>query len=516
MKKKAKKKRKEASEKLTGKRRSVLDAIVLLDEDGKIAFWNRAAEQLFGYTEDEVLGRSFTMLIPKGSADAHMGMLSLWGDPDYEQYRDRTIVGSALHSGGLEFPVVLSLSRWNLKGDRYICVIVRHVGDDEADRRIWMQERMAAVGSIAAGVAHDFNNALLPIILYSEILLNEGSMDPSTAELLEIIRNQAQHAASLTQQIMDFSKQNHAEMLPLDMAFCLKEFMKLLDRTFPENIRLDVDYGLDSCHIKGDENKMQQALLNLAINARDAMPSGGELRIRLSGLHLEAEDPPPFVGMPPGNWVRLDVTDTGVGIPAENLPSIFNPFFTTKDKEGGHGLGLVQVYSIVKQHQGFIDVVSRYRKGTTFTIYIPALIESQVVEAKTVKDVPILGNQEKILVVEDDDVTRKAICEALKYMNYRVWETDRGQDAIDIYKREKVDLVICDLVMPEMSGSELFEELRKLDGDAKMIILSGYPLEESGDEMVKRGIAGSIQKPADIRTVSLAVGRVLQGDSLQE
>jgi PAS domain S-box-containing protein len=493
-----------------------LDSVILLDLDGKIAFWSRAAEHLFGYSGDEVIGKFFTMLIPETSIEAHIGMLSMWEEPDYDLFKDRTIVGSALRSGGSEFQAVLSLSKWDLRGDRYICVIVRQVGEDEAERQRSVQERMAAVGSIAAGVAHDFNNALLPIILYCEIILNEEAIDASATELLRIIRNQAQHAASLTQQIMDFSKQTPALMQPLDLVFCLKEFKKLLERTFPENINQDFNYGSGSFHIKGDTNKIQQALLNMAINARDAMPSGGELRFRLSGFHMEPADPPPFLGMPPGDWVRLDVSDTGEGIPAENLPRIFNPFFTTKDKQGGHGLGLVQVYSIVKQHQGYIDVVSRYKKGTTFTIYLPALLEIPPAEVETEIRIPMMGSNEAILVVEDDDATRRAICDALKHMNYQVWEASSGGQAIDIYERENVDLVICDMIMPKMGGEVLYEELRKRDPALKMIILTGYPLEDSGDDLKERGIAGVMQKPADITNISLSVGRVLSGEGAQE
>ncbi len=496
---------------IAGDQHPNLDAVILLDMDGKIAFWSRAAEHLFGYSDDEVIGKSFTMLIPETSIEAHIGMLSMWEEPDYELFKDRTIVGSALRSGGSNFQAVLSLSKWDLRGDSYICVIVRQVGEDEAAQRRSVQERMAAVGSIAAGVAHDFNNALLPIILYCEILLNEDSIDTSATELLRIIRNQAQHAASLTKQIMDFSKQTPALMQPLDMVFCLKEFKKLLERTFPENIQQEFNYGSGSFHIKGDTNKIQQALLNMAINARDAMPSGGELRFRLSGFRLEPADPPPFLGMPPGDWIRLDVTDTGEGIPAENLPRIFNPFFTTKDKQGGHGLGLVQVYSIVKQHQGYIDVVSRYKKGTTFTIYLPALLDIPKAEAETEINIPIRGNDEAILVVEDDNATRRAICDALKHMNYRVWEASSGSEAIDLYKRESIDLVICDMIMPKMGGEELFEELLRRDPDLKMIILTGYPLEDSGDDLKERGIAGVMQKPADITNISLSVGSVLGG-----
>jgi DNA-binding NtrC family response regulator len=174
------------------------------------------------------------------------------------------------------------------------------------------------------------------------------------------------------------------------------------------------------------------------------------------------------------------------------------------------------VYSIVKQHQGYIDVVSRYKKGTTFTIYLPALLEIPPAEVETEIRIPMMGSNEAILVVEDDDATRRAICDALKHMNYQVWEASSGGQAIDIYERENVDLVICDMIMPKMGGEVLYEELRKRDPALKMIILTGYPLEDSGDDLKERGIAGVMQKPADITNISLSVGRVLSGEGALE
>jgi nitrogen-specific signal transduction histidine kinase len=392
-----------------------------------------------------------------------------------------------------------------------MCAIIRDVTvERETQKRFFMQERLAMVGSLAAGIVHDFNNSLLPITLYSEILLDEKSDDPSAVELLEVVLQQAQHAAGLTKQILDFSRQSEASMLPLDLTVCVRELLKLLERTFPENIHMIQDSGPGYFVVNGDSNRLQQALLNLALNARDAMSGGGELRFRLSRLRLDPGDQPPFLGLSTGDWVRLDITDTGEGILAEHAQHIFEPFFTTKKNGGGHGLGLAQVYGIVKQHQGYIDVVSRYRKGTTFTIFLPAISENEEMVMEIDMDTAIVGNQETILLVEDDEITRQAICETLEYMNYRVLVASSGKKALEIYNEETVHLVLCDLVMPEMSGAELTDALMERDPDAKIVIITGYPQENLGSSLIEQGVTEVIQKPADMKSITKTVRRALR------
>lgn len=488
------------------------DAIVLVDDGGNIIFWNKAAENTFGYREEEMLGRPFTMLLPEASVGCHEERMMAWKEHGPAMVQNQVIEGRALGNGSREFPIELSLTSWKMGKKKFICAIFRDVTEkQEAQKRFVMQERLAAVGSLMAGIVHDFNNALSPIILHSEILLSEGSICKSGIETLKVILQQALHAGSLTEQILDFSRQNRTIMQTLNITHCLREFKKLFTRTFPENINIKFDYGSEDFFITGDANRLKQSLLNLAINARDAMPKGGELHLRLSCLVLDPGEPPPFLGMQPGKWIRLDVTDTGEGIPAEHLPHIFEPFFTTKKDGKGHGLGLTQVYGIVKQHNGFIDVVSRPGKGTTFTIYMPAVSEWKVVEEEMDAEILVTGDQETILVVEDDKATRQALCETLEHMNYRAIAAENSREAIEIYERENINLVLCDLVMPKMGGRELHEALKERDPDVRMIIITGYPLEDCGAELIDRGISGLIQKPTEIKTMIQTVSQVLIG-----
>jgi two-component system cell cycle sensor histidine kinase/response regulator CckA len=499
-----------SEEKFRAIAQAAADAIVLVDDEGRIIFWNKAAENIFGYREEEMLGKPFTILLPEASIGCHEERMMNWKIHGPAVVQDQVIKGRARRNGSKEFPIELSLSSWKMGKKKFICAIFRDVTEkQETQKRFVMQERLAAVGSLMAGIVHDFNNALSPIILCSEMLLSEGSICKTGIEALKVIRQQARHASSLTKQILDFSRQNRTIMQTLNLTHCLREFKKLFERTFPENINIKFDSGSEELFITGDANRLKQSLLNLAINARDAMPKGGEFSLRLSSLVLDPGEPPPFLGMQPGNWIRLDVTDTGEGILAENLPRIFEPFFTTKRDGEGHGLGLTQVYGIVKQHNGFIDVVSRPGRGTTFTIYLPALSECKVVEEEMDADILEKGDQETVLVVEDDRATRQALCETLEHMNYRALAAENSREAIEIYERENIDVVLCDLVMPEMGGWELHDALKERDPNVRMIIISGYPLEDCSKELIDRGISGLIQKPTEMKIVIQTVSQAL-------
>lgn len=496
------------------------DAIILVNEDGAIIFWNQAAEDIFGYSEDDVLGNPFTMLVPQ----AHVG--KLWKelhrirDEDLMGFQVQKREGVAIRNGQEEFPAKLSFDTWKIGEEKFVCVVLRDTTEEkDIQKRLLFQERLGTIGSLAAGVAHDFNNALMPIGLHTEMLLTERSLSDACKRVLEIILRQARHAGDLSKQLLTFSRESQAKMQTTDLKRILQELEQLLIRTLPENILLSFEHQPGSFTLHGDSNRLQQAFMNLTINARDAMPAGGDLRFRLSRRSLTPEDPPPFPGMPAGDWIRLDITDTGEGIPAELLPRIFEPFFTTKDTGEGHGLGLAQTYNVVKQHNGYIDVVSRLGKCTTFTIYFPSLRGGDEIEQED-NDMEMIMNGEKetILLVEDDSSSLQAVNEALEYLNYRVVAVASGRQALDAFENDRIHLVISDMVMPDMSGVELYSALADQDPNLKMIIMTGYPLEEIGTDIIKRGIVGLIKKPTNMTTLShtirKALSTVISPDSL--
>ena len=368
----------------------------------------------------------------------------------------------------------------------------------QVQARIQQQERLAAVGQLAAGIAHDFNNTMAAIILYSEMLLGKPDIDPMTKDRLTTVLRQAERAAALTRQILDFSRRAVMEPQPMEMKPLLKELAKLLVRTLPENIHVTLEVCSADCVVNADPGRLQQVFMNLAFNARDAMAAGGNLRFSLARLSSgagEAEELPSHV--PAGDWVRVAVSDTGVGIPADIVPHIFEPFFTTKPVGQGTGLGLAQAYGIIKQHNGLIDVKSTYGEGTTFTIFIPAMGIEQGVDSAPSMALSPHGRGETILVVEDNAATAQAVADILESLDYSVLSAKNGREALELYQsaRERVHLVFTDLVMPEMGGMQLYRALRELNPNVKVVLTTGYPLGTGTKELLGQGNLSWIQKP---------------------
>jgi CheY-like chemotaxis protein len=316
----------------------------------------------------------------------------------------------------------------------------------------------------------------------------------------------------MIQQILDFSRRTVLERRPMDLTPFLKEVVKLLQRTVPESIKLDLTYDVDEYMVHADPTRMQQAIMNLAVNARDAMPEGGELHIELDQIQIKSHEEPPLPEMGAGAWVRVQVTDSGSGIPPDALPHIYEPFFTTKERGKGTGLGLAQVYGIVKQHEGHIGVSTEVGEGTTFTLYLPALLstptESPALQAADL----VQGQGETILVVEDDAALRQALSSTLEQLNYRVLEATNGREALDILNQRtgEVSLVLSDLVMPEMGGGALFRAMQERGMTLPMMMLSGHPLENELDNLQAQGMAGWLVKPPNLEQLSLLLAQVLQ------
>ncbi len=343
-------------------------------------------------------------------------------------------------------------------------------------QQLVQQERLAAVGQLAAGIAHDFNNLLGAIVLYTDLLRGEPELSEKGRERLETIQMQIRRAVGLTEQILDFSRRSPLHPHPLDLRDLVERTLELLSRTIPESVQMETLVEGDGWLVEADAGRLQQALTNLALNARDAMPEGGRLTIRLERLVVREGEAPPFRDMPPGPWVLLSVADTGRGIPPEVLPRIFEPFFTTKPPGQGTGLGLAQVYGIVKQHGGYIDVESEVDQGTAFLIYLPAAANIAAPDLIP-ENASAAGQGEAVLIVEDDPAICQAMAEALIAHHYRALPARGAEEALSLFEKEAgaVDLVVTDLVMPGMSGLALCRELRSLAPELPIVVLTGYP-----------------------------------------
>jgi len=373
------------------------------------------------------------------------------------------------------------------------------------------QDRLAAVGQLASGIAHDFNNIMGAILLYSEMILAHADLDERDRERLQTIMEQTKRAAGLTRQILDFSRSGLLEPHRMDLVPFLGDMRSLLQRTLPENIRIALHAEDDVCIIDADSIRLRQVFLNIAFNARDAMPEGGTLSFSIHRHRFSEDQNPSGSEMSPGDWIAIEVEDTGEGIPASIMPHIFEPFFTTKSPGEGSGLGLPQVYGIIKQHGGHVEVKSKVGHGTKVIIYLPA--HQGQAQVAVIKD-PMPGALAAIghvLVVEDDHPTRIAIGEVLRQHGFQVTLAANGEEALCAIKTGpgSVDLVLSDLVMPGMGGMKFIQRLRNELREAQIVVMTGYPLGMHMRELLQQGGIGWLVKPLRSEALLKAVGGIM-------
>lgn len=480
---------------------TIQDGILLLDPEHRVRLANPAAQTYLNELAEASVGQTLHRLGGQPLAE----MLASTGD-------DRPPRVISTGSPRREFEVSARPLEAGPVAEGWVMVIRNVTEERKIQDRVRLQERLAAVGQLAAGIAHDFNNILTSIIGYAELVRNDAGISEPARQDLERIVQQGQRAARLVRQILDFSRQSLTERQPMDLAPFIKETVKLLERTIPEDIRITLELEPGEYLLRADSVQIQQALTNLAVNARDAMPKGGLLEFRLSHLTLTPGEHPPCPQLRPGDWIVLSISDTGVGISPELRSHLFEPFFTTKGVGQGTGLGLAQVYGIVKQHGGEIDVESWVGKGTTFLIYLPTLSTLQKKQAESVPITPPRGQDELILLVEDDPTVLKVAKTMLEHLGYQVQTAVNGRQALEVYDqhRGEIALVLTDVTMPEMGGIELSQALRERDSGVKIVALTGYPLETEAKETLEQGIVGWLQKPLDLNKLAQIIRQSLQ------
>jgi CheY-like chemotaxis protein len=373
---------------------------------------------------------------------------------------------------------------------------------------------MEAIGTLAGGIAHDFNNLLQAIQGYTELLLMRKREEESGfRELREVIRA-SKRGAELTQQLLTFSRKVESKRKPLDLNQEVGELRDLVERTIPRMIEVEFHLDGNLKALNADSAQLKQVLMNLVVNAKDAMPEGGKLVIETKNITLDQDFCKRYAEVKPGEYVLLSISDTGHGMDHDTLEHIFDPFYTTKEVGKGTGLGLAIVYGIVKNHEGYVMCSSRPGAGTSFRIYFPMTeVETETVDSMgSPESKPFaLGGNETVLLVDDEEFIRELGMDVLGQAGYTVLTANDGEEALKVYRREhgRIDLIILDLIMPGMGGSKCLEELLKVNPQAQILIASGYSPDASTKGTLQSGAADFINKPYDTKQLLLLVRKIL-------
>jgi len=486
------------------------DFIYVKDSESRFVAANTAVAHIMGaITPDELLGKTDFDFYPQDlatrySADERKVMQS--GEPLINQEEPgRDPAGNRRW---------LSTTKVPLRDDLGDVVGVVGIGRDITERRqleeqLRQAQKMEAVGLLAGGIAHDFNNLLTAILGYANMLKLKAEPASFTHQAARSIEKAAERAAELTGQLLGFARRGKHQNIPVDLHQIIQEVTGLLSRTIDKNITITQRLRAKPAATRGDPGQMHQVMVNLAVNARDAMPEGGELTFETDLVHLDEEYCRSHVGALPGDYLMVSVADTGYGIAKENLDRIFDPFFTTKELGQETGMGLPMVYGIVKNHGGSIRVYSELGHGTTFRVYLPPG-EGAITVTDAPESEPIRGTG-RILLVDDEDMVRKLASAMLRALGYEVVTAANGKEAVDAYRDfgEKIDLVIIDMIMPQMGGRECFRQLKELDPDVRAILSTGYGLDDKAQQILDDGVQGFVQKPYHMQELAGVVGKII-------
>jgi PAS domain S-box-containing protein len=514
--KQAEKELRESEEQFRTSLENAPDGIYMRDLEGNFLYGNRRYEEIIGYKREELIGKNFLEL-----NILHEHSLARAAELIQVSREGRSTAAELvlIRKDGRLVPVEINTSVLQHKAQAVVLAFVRDITDRKraADEMAALQDqfrqsqKMEAIGQLAGGIAHDFNNLLTIIKGYSQLSLMELKEGDPLKPNIEEVQKAADRAAGLTRQLLAFSRRQVMEMRVLDPNTLLRDLDKMLRRIIGEDIELVTLLADDLGTVKADPGQMEQVIMNLAVNARDAMQKGGKLTIETANVELDSAYARKHVAVKPGPYVMLSVSDTGVGMTPEVRDRVFEPFFTTKEKDKGTGLGLSTVYGIVKQSGGNIWVYSELGKGTAFKIYLPRVDEPLEEAGEVVVQKELNGRGETILVVEDEEKVRQLTVQILTKNGYTVLEASHGDEASHICEQHKgpIHLMVTDVVMPGMSGRELAKSLEPHHPEMKVLYMSGY----TDNAIVHHGLLEKglifLQKPFPLEGLLRKVREVL-------
>lgn len=502
--------------------KSIADAVITTDRKGRITFLNAAAATICGWQNTEALGRPyaeiFNILEELTRAVPFDHVRAALADGTTGKFGNQTLL---LRRDGSETFIEHSVApiRQGANDEIDGCVIAFHDVSErkQLEEQLRQVQKMDAIGKLAGGIAHDFNNAITAILGYAGLILRQTNDDsPLQQDAKQIVRA-AEHSARLTHQLLAFSRKQVLQPRCLNLGDEITEMEGMVRRLIGADVALVTEVAPGLWHTTADAGQMQQVVLNMAVNARDAMPEGGQLKINLSNVTLTAAEALRLADGYPGDFVLLTVSDNGTGMSREVMKRIFEPFFTTKEPGKGTGLGLATCFGIVKQTSGMISVASEPGAGTIFSIYLPKAADPEPAAIRAFGDDELPHGTETLLVVEDEEILRELAVQVLESLGYRVITAEDGAHAVEILRgtaASSIQLIVTDLVMPRMSGRELAAWITRDFGQMRVLFMSGY----TDDEILRHAVQGAevqyLQKPFTPKALAQKIRRVLDGPSL--
>jgi PAS domain S-box-containing protein len=490
------------------------DAIFVCTLDAQITFWSKGAERLYGWTSEEAIGRTTDELFLPDPVEMARARATTRRDGAWAgELTKHTKAGDIL---------IVESRRTLLRDDRGDPRAILVIDTDVTDRKrlesqILRAQRLESIGTLAGGIAHDLNNVLTPIIMSLDLLAAELPGD-ANRELLDLVSGAAHRGADMVKQVLHFARGVEGRRVEVNLRHLIRDIERIVNDTFLKHIELHTDSATDLWMVVGDPTQLHQVLMNLCVNARDAMPAGGTLRIRAENLRVDEQYAALNPEALPGPYVLIQVEDTGVGMPPEVLEKVFDPFFTTKEVGKGTGLGLSTSLGIVKSHGGFIRVYSEPGRGTIFKVYMPAQPTDVVDDEVPSRDALPRGRGELILVVDDEAVVREITRQTLEAYGYRVLLAGDGSEGIAQFARNPdVALVVTDMMMPIMDGPTTIQVLRRMRPDLPIIGASGITADEHVGQALRLGVRQFLHKPYTALTLLTALHEVLRaGDQPTE
>jgi PAS domain S-box-containing protein len=485
------------------------DAILVRDLDQKILFWNKGAEKIYGWSAEEVIGKNAEELLFKD----HSAKFDIAGQAIIQKGEWKGEVHQTRRDG----VEIIVESRWTLVRDeqgrpKSILVINTDVTEKKRmESQFLRAQRMESIGTLAGGIAHDLNNVLSPILMAIDMLQLKAT-DESSRKWFDVLRANAERGGNMVRQVLSFARGVEGERVALQPKHLIKEIVKILRETLPKSIEINFHVPNDLWMISADATQMHQVLMNLCVNARDAMPEGGSISMRAENVTVDENYARMHIEAKAGRFVMISVADTGPGMTLDIQSRIFEPFFTTKEMTKGTGLGLSTALTIVKSHGGFINVYSELHKGSQFAVYLPALAAPGTVDSAAARtDLP-LGHGELILVVDDEESIREITRGTLETFGYAVLTASDGTEALALYadKKNEIAVVLTDMVMPFMDGPATIRALQRMNPRVKIIAASGLGTGQRAGEGVLEGVSVFLNKPYTAEKLLKTLAGVLQ------